>query len=239
MATQLVRITSDVEIPYLTYNGQPVLTFALIDRVHNRVEGTAKRNFSTNRKRFIDGEDYFYVTDSQGLDEIRTSHPGILKDAAHEITLLTESGYLMLVKSFTDDLSWQIQRQLVKLYFRVKDWVDPPAPPLPMRVREPIAPAQYYELKNLVHDISTKCHWHGKAHDAIWARVRKDCDTDSVLRLPVESFDYARDLLKEILTQAQIYFKDRIRRDEIFIEEVIRRGSKLQLVLSLLPSPTD
>ncbi|MDS4057293.1 MAG: ORF6N domain-containing protein [Candidatus Contendobacter sp.] len=128
MTAQLVRISNEVEIPYLTYSGQPVLTFALIDKVHNRVEGTAKRNFSTNRKRFIDGEDFFYVTDSKGLDEIRTSHSDVLKDAAREITLITESGYLMLVKSFTDDLSWQIQRQLVKLYFRVKGLAEPPVP---------------------------------------------------------------------------------------------------------------
>ena len=111
-----------------------------------------------------------------------------------------------------------------------------PAPPVPTRTREPISPAKYYELKSLVHDISGCCHWHGKAHDAVWARIRKDCDADSVLRLPVESFDYARDLLKEILGQAKLYFNDRLRRDEVFIEEVIRRGSTLQLVLPLLPA---
>ena len=35
-----------------------------------------------------------------------------------DITLITESGYLMLVKSFTDDLAWDVQRQLVNSYFR-------------------------------------------------------------------------------------------------------------------------
>lgn len=35
-----------------------------------------------------------------------------------ELTLITEQGYLMLVKSFTDDLAWKVQRQLVKSYFR-------------------------------------------------------------------------------------------------------------------------
>ena len=38
-----------------------------------------------------------------------------------EIVLFTESGYLMLVKTFTDDLSWDIQRQLVKGYFKLKE----------------------------------------------------------------------------------------------------------------------
>ena len=33
--------------------------------------------------------------------------------------LITESGYLMLVKSLTDDLAWTVQRELVNNYFRV------------------------------------------------------------------------------------------------------------------------
>jgi len=32
----------------------------------------------------------------------------------------TQSGYFLLVKSFTDDKSWQIQRDLIKCYFIVK-----------------------------------------------------------------------------------------------------------------------
>lgn len=34
---------------------------------------------------------------------------------------MTESGYLMLVKSFNDDLAWQVQRCLVNAYFKVKE----------------------------------------------------------------------------------------------------------------------
>jgi hypothetical protein len=34
--------------------------------------------------------------------------------------VVTESGYLMLVKSFTDDLAWDVQRQLVNTYFKVE-----------------------------------------------------------------------------------------------------------------------
>ena len=36
------------------------------------------------------------------------------------VTVVTESGYLMLVKSFTDELAWQIQRMLVNTYFRTQ-----------------------------------------------------------------------------------------------------------------------
>lgn len=37
-----------------------------------------------------------------------------------DITLITETGYLMLVKSFTDDLAWNVQRTLVNAYFKTK-----------------------------------------------------------------------------------------------------------------------
>lgn len=37
----------------------------------------------------------------------------------------------MLVKSFTDDLSWDVQRELVNTYFRVKEFSVPKAPSLP------------------------------------------------------------------------------------------------------------
>ena len=30
----------------------------------------------------------------------------------NELHLITETGYLMLVKSFTDDLAWSVQREL-------------------------------------------------------------------------------------------------------------------------------
>ena len=33
-----------------------------------------------------------------------------------KIILLTENGYLLLVKSFTDDLAWRVQRSLANAY---------------------------------------------------------------------------------------------------------------------------
>lgn len=55
-----------------------------------------------------------------GADEIRRNNPGAIPDALrrNDVILLAESGYLMLVKSFTDDLAWQVQRQVVNGYFR-------------------------------------------------------------------------------------------------------------------------
>lgn len=92
------------------YSGKRVVTFKDIDAVHHRPEGTARKRFNDNRKRFVEGEDYFKIQPS----EIRTV--GITSPNGGIV--VTESGYYMLVKSFTDELSWDVQRQLVNGYFR-------------------------------------------------------------------------------------------------------------------------
>lgn len=104
------------EIQIKEYNSQRVVTFKDIDTVHKRPDGTAKRNFKANRQRFISGVDFFLVRPSDfSQDEIRPTEIN-----SQGTTLITESGYLMLVKSFTDDLAWKVQRELVDTYFRVR-----------------------------------------------------------------------------------------------------------------------
>ena len=46
---------------------------------------------------------------------------GSLSKNVTQLNLFTESGYLMLVKSLTDDLSWAVQRELVNGYFKVQE----------------------------------------------------------------------------------------------------------------------
>lgn len=100
------------------YNNQPVVTFKDIDLVHQRPEGTANRNFKSNEKHFIENVDYYKISS----DEIRRNRLATISDAVKRPMLFfTESGYLMLVKSFTDDLAWKVQRQLVNSYFRLKE----------------------------------------------------------------------------------------------------------------------
>ena len=115
MDNELVHIVN-ADICIKEYKGQRVVTFKDIDTVHQRAAGTANKRFLDNKKRFVDGEDFFTVSNS----EIRKSliFPISDNDFADK-TLITESGYLMLVKSFTDDLAWEVQRQLVKSYFKV------------------------------------------------------------------------------------------------------------------------
>ena len=107
------------EIGIKVFNDQRVVTFKDIDLVHERPQGTASRNFKRNRKHLIQNEDYYLISRSDvGTNFVQTY--GFSKKAPSG-TILTETGYLMLVKSFTDDLAWGVQRELVNRYFRPKE----------------------------------------------------------------------------------------------------------------------
>ena len=103
----------DTALRIKEYNGQRVVTLKDIDTVHQRPDGTARRNFNTNKKHFIEGTDYFVRNSYEAKNEFNLVAP-------NGLVLVTESGYLMLAKSLTDDLAWQVQRELVKSYFRVQ-----------------------------------------------------------------------------------------------------------------------
>lgn len=98
------------------FSDQRVITFKDIDNLHERVDGTAGRNFSENKKHFVEGIDYFHLSyeDLRSTNFVERANP-------KGLILITESGYLMLVKSLTDDLAWKVQRELVNSYFRVKE----------------------------------------------------------------------------------------------------------------------
>lgn len=115
---ELKTITiNNTDISVKEYRGKRVVTLKEIDQCHGRPEGTARRNFNTNKQHLVEGEDYFIV--QLTTNEIRTQF-GAGKNAGKTMTVVTESGYLMLVKSFTDDLAWDVQRQLVNSYFGVE-----------------------------------------------------------------------------------------------------------------------
>lgn len=106
------------------WHGKRVVTFKDIDTVHQRPEGTARKRFNDNRKHFVSGVDYFKVKCSEVRPFFGQTLPNGFNPKG-DVTLITESGYLMLVKSFTDDLAWKVQRELVDSYFRVREHIEP------------------------------------------------------------------------------------------------------------------
>lgn len=121
MNNKIVKI-NNTDLSVKEFNGQRVVTFKDVDMLHERVEGTAKRNFNENKKHLIEDEDYFKMTYKEFSTNFVPNSKG--GNPNNEVVLLTESGYLMLVKSLQDDLAWKVQRELVNNYFRVKEVVQ-------------------------------------------------------------------------------------------------------------------
>lgn len=105
---------NDTAVTVKEYNHKRVVTLKEIDQCHGRPSGTARKRFNDNKAHFIEGTDYFKITAS----EFRTAFGNMDKRQQTDVTLITESGYMMLVKSFTDDLAWNVQRALVNNYFK-------------------------------------------------------------------------------------------------------------------------
>lgn len=103
------------------FNGQRVVTFKDIDNVHERPDGTARKRFNDNKKRFVEGEDFYILSQPSEMRTLGLERPQ--GGFPEKVILITESGYLMLVKSFTDDLAWSVQKELVKSYFKKKESV--------------------------------------------------------------------------------------------------------------------
>ncbi len=119
---EMVKINNrDVE--RIEYRGNPVVTLRMVDELHERPSGTARKRFNDNKEHFLEGEDYFRVPYAEWstfqMSEFRTSENSESKQHA-PVIFITQSGYLMLVKSFTDDLAWKVQRELVNAYFRLR-----------------------------------------------------------------------------------------------------------------------
>ena len=166
---QLITV-GDVPVQVIEYQGKRVVTFAMVDQLHRRPEGTASRNFRSHRDRFEDGEDYFQLSFSEmsSLDEIRRAG---VQPNSQGLTLLTQSGYLMLVKSFTDDLAWKVQRELVNRYFQL--------PPAKSKAHELLRSVQLLvEQEERLQRVADEQHRQQEQINAI-AKRQDDMDGDT------------------------------------------------------------
>lgn len=110
----IVKI-NNYDLPIREYQGRRVVTLKDIDLCHERPEGTARKRFNDNKKHFIEGEDFFVISEPSEIRTLGLERPQ--GGVPEKVILITQQGYLMIVKSFTDDLAWEVQRMLVNSYF--------------------------------------------------------------------------------------------------------------------------
>ncbi len=100
-------------LPVVEIDGRRVVTFAMIDQVHQRKEGTAQDTFLRIRDRLVPGKD-FQLLDYSKRDVLTGFTRHMPKRG---LTVLFETGYLKLTKPMSDDLSWEVMGELVERYF--------------------------------------------------------------------------------------------------------------------------
>ncbi len=137
VSTNTQMMVDEMASSPLIFNGERVISFGQMDAVHGRPEGTAGRNFREHQNRMAEGRHFhsvpYEVWSQPSFGPTKFVGPSGRGGHRGNIILLTERGYLLLVKSFTDDLAWQVQEALVDNYFRVQ-----PAAPVavaPVRTR--------------------------------------------------------------------------------------------------------
>ena len=116
---ELVKI-EEKEIIKNEFKEQRVLTIWDIAKLHERKPREITQNLKYIKDKMILGEDYFLIPKDK-ISESKILIQDFIPNNVKIIPLFTESGYLMLVKTFNDDLSWKIQRMLIKSYFKIKE----------------------------------------------------------------------------------------------------------------------
>ena len=96
--SEIIKINNQ-NIQIKEFNGQRVLTFKDIDRVHERVDGTARKRFNDNKKRFIKDTDYIVLKPSDIQMSERTFGIDNVNNAG--TTFIAESGYLKIANCFS------------------------------------------------------------------------------------------------------------------------------------------
>ena len=126
----VIRV-GDKEVGLIVYKEQPVITAKMIADVHGKEIKVINQQFKRNKIHFVENVDFFIVNkqlvtncDQSNLSKSQIAIQELfIQNPSSEVYLFTESGYLMLTKTFRDKTSWEVQRMLVNNYFKFKEVV--------------------------------------------------------------------------------------------------------------------
>jgi len=123
-----------VSVNRIEYKGQPVITFRMVDELHDRPEGAARHSFNRHRAQFEEGYHFFDLPFDEWSTLTAVNNINGGPDTAVPLTdgcpdtgqrnpikFFTQAGYLMLVKPFNDERAWKVQDCLVRSYFKAKE----------------------------------------------------------------------------------------------------------------------
>ena len=121
MDNKIIIFNKEIEIK--EYTDERVITAYDIAELHGRDVKVINQQFNNNRNKFVENEDYFIAKKNLIHGVMSFTLANKLQNLK-EIILFTYSGYLLLAKTFNDELSWKIQKELVKTYFKLRELKD-------------------------------------------------------------------------------------------------------------------
>ena len=94
----------------------------MIEKLHGKRRGSAGKRFLENKEHFIPGKHYYMLQGEEAqkfLTAFANDSTSVAKNInkVRSLAVFTLKGYLHLVKSFSDELSWKIHDELIDGYF--------------------------------------------------------------------------------------------------------------------------
>lgn len=114
---------ADSKIAVKEYNGERVVTAYDIAKLHKRDVREVNQQFKRNIERFEENNDY-YIVDKNYFKENLESECDYIPNNVLNLVLFTETAYLLLIKTFKDEISWDIQKHLIKKYFKFNELIE-------------------------------------------------------------------------------------------------------------------
>jgi len=183
----VITIGHTAKLNIVVFRNEPVLTFSMIDQAHVKSGETAKRSFSRNKKRFTEGKHYHLVPHAQAA-ELR---PYGVEVPPRGLTLITKRGYLLLVKSFTDDLAWEVQEQLVDYYFEGQGSAEASGQDQPITIEQ--LQAIRAEMFNCSRYLK---HRSASFTQTLYHQMKADLGYDKIEHMPRSQFEDAIQWIK-------------------------------------------
>ena len=213
-------------VQLIEYKDKPVITLRIVDELHQKEDSAARKSFNRHRERFIEGEDFFKIPYDEYSKFLFVHNEDNRSNVRVPMIFLTESGYLMAIKPFTDDLSWKVQRELVNNYFayqRVKEHISNLADTIPP---EPEVPKLQLTNESPFPDIPDKLiELAREAKDSPYiAALLKKAGIEPEIKsapIPVDEEDYTHELGHNLLSR----FPDILRATDI--SEIVGVSSQI------------
>lgn len=109
--------------------GQKVVLDKTVAKIHGQPDREIRRRITDNENRFKENVDFIDLKQRVGqshtlefLKEIGYAKQSITQ--ANHIYLLSERGYMKLIKAMDDDTSWDVMENFIDEYFRMKEHIE-------------------------------------------------------------------------------------------------------------------